>query len=97
MMDTYQLEKSSMLVLIVLFFYLVSYHSRLVEVTSRLDFLWKQQAVRELAQISETRQHNTQLLKNILPDHVANYFLQEERKNDVSTPPLVPIILSKNL
>lgn len=86
MCDTYRLEKSSMLVLIVLFFYVVSYHSRLVEVTSRLDFLWKQQAVKELGDISEMRQYNTQLLKNILPDHVANYFLQEDRKNDVSTP-----------
>ena len=73
-----------MLVLIFLFFYVVSYHSRLVEVTSRLDFLWKQQAVKELGDISEMRQYNAQLLKNILPDHVANYFLAEERKNDVS-------------
>lgn len=72
-----------MLVLLVLFFYVVSYHSRLVEVTSRLDFLWKQQAVKELADISEMRQYNAQLLKNILPDHVANYFLAEERKSDV--------------
>ena len=78
-----------MLVLIVLFFYVVCYHSRLVEVTSRLDFLWKQQAVKELGDISEMRQYNTQLLKNILPDHVANYFLQEERKNDVSAFSLV--------
>jgi adenylate cyclase 8 len=80
----YQVEKSAMLVLIFLFFYVVSYHSRLVEVTSRLDFLWKQQAVKELSDISEMRQYNTQLLKNILPDHVATYFLAEERKSDVS-------------
>ena len=82
--DSYRLDKSSMLVLIFLFCYVVSYHSRLVEVTSRLDFLWKQQAVKELSDISEMRQYNTQLLKNILPDHVANYFLAEERKSDVS-------------
>ena len=50
-----------MLVMIFLFFYVVSYHSRLVEVTSRLDFLWKQQAVKELADISEMRQYNAQL------------------------------------
>lgn len=76
-----------MLVLIFLFFYVVGYHSRLVEVTSRLDFLWKRQAAQELADISETRTYNTQLLKNILPDHVANYFLAAEsgeRRTDVS-------------
>ena len=65
----------------------VFYHSRLVEVTSRLDFLWKQQAQKELGEISEARQYNAQLLKNILPDHVANYFLAAadsiERKSDV--------------
>lgn len=83
----YYLERSYMLLLIFLFFYAVGYHSRLVEVTSRLDFLWKQQASKELNDISEMRQHNTQLLKNILPDHVANYFLSAnetgERKIDV--------------
>lgn len=77
-----------MLILIFLFFYAVGYHSRLVEVTSRLDFLWKQQAVKEFGEISETRQYNAQLLKNILPDHVANYFLaasseSNERRSDV--------------
>ncbi|KZS05949.1 putative Adenylyl cyclase [Daphnia magna] len=74
----YVVDKWSMLVLIFLFFYVVGYHSRLVEVTSRLDFLWKQQAAKELTDISETRTYNTQLLKNILPDHVANYFLSAE-------------------
>lgn len=62
---------------------MVSYHARLVEVTSRLDFLWKQQAERELADMEETRHNNTQLLKNILPDHVARHFLTEERQTDV--------------
>lgn len=77
-----------MLLLIVLFFYAVGYHSRLVEVTSRLDFLWKQQAIKQLSDISETRHYNAQLLKNILPDHVATYFLAEDesmgRKTDVN-------------
>lgn len=83
----YVVDKWSMLVLIFLFFYVVGYHSRLVEVTSRLDFLWKQQAAKELTDISETRTYNTQLLKNILPDHVASYFLAtetSERRTDVS-------------
>ncbi len=83
----YVVDKWSMLVLIFLFFYVVGYHSRLVEVTSRLDFLWKQQAAKELTDISETRTYNTQLLKNILPDHVATYFLaaeSSERRADVN-------------
>ncbi|XP_071529549.1 adenylate cyclase type 8-like [Panulirus ornatus] len=71
-----------MAVLLVLFFSMVSYHGRLVEITSRLDFVWKQQALRELTDMSECRLYNTQLLKNILPDHVANYFLSEDRKGE---------------
>ena len=57
-----------------------------MEVTSRLDFLWKQQALKDLGDISEARQYNAQLLKNILPDHVANYLLSGDshlRKSDV--------------
>nr|CAD7457888.1 unnamed protein product [Timema tahoe] len=69
-----------MLILLMVFFTMVAYHARLVEVTARLDFLWKQQAERELADMMETRQNNTQLLKNILPDHVANHFLSEDRQ-----------------
>ncbi len=85
--ELYSVDKWSMLVLIFLFFYVVGYHSRLVEVNSRLHFLGKQQVAEELKDISETRKNNTQLLKNILPDHVANYFLAAEssqRKNDAS-------------
>ena len=83
--------------MIFLFFYVVSYHSRLVEVTSRLDFLWKQQAVKELADISEMRQYNAQLLKNILPDHVAHYFLTaEERRSDVNEAALIISVCEKS-
>lgn len=71
-----------MIILLAVFFLMVAYHARLVEVTSRLDFLWKQQAERELADMQETRHNNTQLLKNILPDHVAQHFLSNERNCD---------------
>ncbi|KAG8178265.1 hypothetical protein JTE90_018812 [Oedothorax gibbosus] len=67
------------LVLLLIFFYLVAYHCRLIEITSRLDFLWKLQAQKELQEMRELRQHNQQLLKNILPDHVASYFLLQDR------------------
>lgn len=73
-----------MLILLAVFFIMVAYHARLVEVTSRLDFLWKQQAGRELKDMKETEKNNAQLLENILPDHVASHFLNEEREPDVS-------------
>lgn len=72
-----------MLILLAIFIAMVIYHARLVEVTSRLDFLWKQQAEKELADMIETRHNNRQLLKNILPDHVAKHFLTENRQPDV--------------
>lgn len=75
---------SQMLLLLCAFLILVAYHARLVEVTSRLDFLWKRDAERELAEMRETRKNNRQLLRNILPDHVANHFLAQDRHADVS-------------
>lgn len=77
---------SQMLLLLIVFLVLVAYHARLVEVTSRLDFLWKRDAERELAEMRETRTNNRQLLRNILPDHVAHHFLSSSRRHtsDVS-------------
>ncbi|XP_044750302.1 adenylyl cyclase 78C [Coccinella septempunctata] len=73
---------AQMLILLVVFFLMVAYHARLVEVSSRLDFLWKQQAERELQDMLETRHNNTQLLKNILPNHVAHHYLSSDRNSD---------------
>lgn len=73
-----------MLLLLLVFLMLVAYHARLVEVTSRLDFLWKREAQRELAEMRETRRNNRQLLRNILPDHVANHFLTMDRQAEVN-------------
>ncbi|XP_065212348.1 adenylyl cyclase 78C-like isoform X3 [Planococcus citri] len=73
---------SQMLILLTAFLILVAYHARLVEVTSRLDFLWKRDAERELAEMKETRKNNRQLLRNILPDHVAHHFLAQDRHAD---------------
>ncbi|XP_044001211.1 adenylyl cyclase 78C isoform X1 [Aphidius gifuensis] len=69
---------AQMLIFLAVFLVVVTYHGRLVEVTSRLDFLWKQQAERELGDMVESKHNNMQLLKNILPDHVANHFLTAE-------------------
>ncbi|XP_011176246.1 adenylyl cyclase 78C isoform X2 [Solenopsis invicta] len=70
---------AQMLTFLTVFLVMVTYHGRLVEVTSRLDFLWKQQSERELSDMIESRHNNMQLLKNILPDHVAHHFLTAER------------------
>jgi adenylate cyclase 8 len=76
-------KSAIMILLLVVFLTMVTYHARLVEVTSRLDFLWKQQAEHELTDMMETRANNTQLLKNILPDHVVHHFLGEDRLTEV--------------
>lgn len=65
-----------------LFVLLVVHHARLVEIIARLDFLWSQQTNRELEEMLTTRHNNTQLLRNILPDHVADHFLSRARKVD---------------
>lgn len=74
---------AQMLILLGVFLIMVAYHARLVEVTSRLDFLWKQQAERELADMEETKQNNEQLLTNILPEHVATHYLSNDRNTEV--------------
>lgn len=85
-----------MLLVLCVFLTLVAYHARLVEVTSRLDFLWKREAQRELAEMRETRRNNRQLLRNILPDHVANHFLNQDRQTDVSCCDYLLLIMPYN-
>lgn len=58
------------------------YVCRSTERISRLDFLLKLQAGRELQNMRILRHCNTQLLENILPDHVAAHFLEEERDSE---------------
>ncbi|KAJ3653620.1 hypothetical protein Zmor_012860 [Zophobas morio] len=59
-----------------------TYYARLVEVTSRLYFLWQQKAEEELKGINAARETNMQLLTNVLPDYVAKHFLNREYKNE---------------
>ena len=42
-------------IVLVLFVFLVLYHGRQVEIDSSLDFLWKQQARKELEEMTEMR------------------------------------------
>ncbi|XP_028163982.1 adenylyl cyclase 78C-like [Ostrinia furnacalis] len=71
-----------MLILMVMFLVMVVYHARLIEVTSRLDFLWKLQAETDLDEMEDTQKTNKHLLKHILPDHVVNHFLSKESAPD---------------
>ena len=41
------------------------------------------QAKKELEEMSEMRRHTNQLLQNILPLHVAKYFLEQDRQDKV--------------
>ncbi|XP_017122202.1 adenylyl cyclase 78C isoform X2 [Drosophila elegans] len=72
-----------MLILLISFLVMVCYHARLVEVTSRLDFIWKEQAERELTNMKSNRALNDTLIKNILPDHVATYYLSDEHTDEL--------------
>ncbi|GAB0094916.1 Adenylate cyclase [Sergentomyia squamirostris] len=74
---------AQMLIMLAVFFTMVCYHARLVEVTSRLDFIWKEQAEKELTNMKSNRVLNDLLIKNILPDHVASYYLSEERADEL--------------
>ncbi|KAL0849797.1 hypothetical protein ABMA28_011740 [Loxostege sticticalis] len=71
-----------MLILMSMFLVMVVYHARLIEVTSRLDFLWKLQAETDLDEMEDTQKTNKHLLKHILPDHVVNHFLSKESAPD---------------
>jgi adenylate cyclase 8 len=74
---------AQMLILLAVFFTMVTYHGRLVEVTSRLDFIWKEQAEKELLNMQSNRNLNNTLIKNILPDHVANYYLSDKANEEL--------------
>ncbi|XP_033754490.1 adenylate cyclase type 2-like isoform X1 [Pecten maximus] len=55
---------------------------RQVEYTNRLDFLWRRQFNEDTENVKVTAEVNKQLLQNILPQHVADYFIRSNRKDD---------------
>uniref|UniRef100_T1IKH0 adenylate cyclase n=1 Tax=Strigamia maritima TaxID=126957 RepID=T1IKH0_STRMM len=65
-----------------MFFYVLMYQCRLVEITCRLDFLWKRQTEQEASEIRLLRHHNEHMLKNMLPVHVLVHFLSDDRNVD---------------
>ncbi|KAH9634449.1 hypothetical protein HF086_008283 [Spodoptera exigua] len=69
---------AQMLVLMIGFLIVVVIHARLLEVISRLDFLWKLQAKTDLDEVKYTQRSNENLLKYVLPDHAVKHFLSKD-------------------
>ncbi|XP_005953168.2 adenylate cyclase type 8, partial [Haplochromis burtoni] len=65
-----------------MFLLAVFYHGQQLEYTARLDFLWRVQAKEEINEMKELREHNENMLRNILPSHVARHFLEKDRDNE---------------
>lgn len=71
-------------VILVLALYIVALviHGFQTESTSRLDFLWKLQALEEKEGMEALQAYNRKLLGNILPAHVGEYFLNTDHRNE---------------
>lgn len=57
-------------------------HGHQTEATYRLDFLWKLQATEEKEEMEHLQAYNKKLLSNILPVHVAEFFMSGDKNND---------------
>ncbi|XP_076248557.1 adenylyl cyclase X D [Calliopsis andreniformis] len=55
---------------------------RQAEYLSRLDYLWKRQLTKEQDEAFHTRNANKLLLRNILPEHVAEFYLNMNRTEE---------------
>ncbi|XP_020630982.1 adenylate cyclase type 3-like [Orbicella faveolata] len=69
-------------VIILLSFLILVLHGRQVERTARLLFLWKMEAFEKKTEVENIRGRNRKLVDNILPEHVADYFLQHQSKDE---------------
>ncbi|OAD53432.1 Adenylate cyclase type 2, partial [Eufriesea mexicana] len=56
---------------------------RQAEYLSRLDYLWKRQLTKEQDEAFHTRNANKILLRNILPEHVAEFYLNVNRTEEM--------------
>ncbi|KAJ8733709.1 hypothetical protein PYW07_014260 [Mythimna separata] len=73
---------AQMVVLMFGFLVVVVTHARLVEVISRLEFLWRRQVKSDLEHMESTQDMNRRLLGHIMPDHVVNHFLSRDWRPD---------------
>nr|XP_033340223.1 adenylyl cyclase X E-like isoform X1 [Megalopta genalis] len=55
---------------------------RQAEYLSRLDYIWKRQLTKEQDEAFHTRNANKLLLRNILPEHVAEFYLNMNRTEE---------------
>ncbi|XP_076287222.1 adenylyl cyclase X D isoform X4 [Lasioglossum baleicum] len=55
---------------------------RQAEYLSRLDYIWKRQLTKEQDEAFHTRNANKLLLRNILPEHVAEFYLNMNRSEE---------------
>ncbi|CAB3382316.1 Hypothetical predicted protein [Cloeon dipterum] len=60
----------------------VHFIDRQADYMNRLDFIWKRQLMAEQEEASTTRTVNKMLLRNILPNHVAEVYLDMNRPHD---------------
>ncbi|XP_061197262.1 adenylate cyclase type 2-like [Saccostrea echinata] len=75
---------TGMSVYLAVFLFTLIFHDRQVEYANRLDFLWRREFQSETEKVRNTAEQNKKLLENILPTHVAEYFLRGNRsKNEL--------------
>ncbi|XP_039764165.1 adenylate cyclase type 5-like isoform X2 [Pararge aegeria] len=70
------------LVMVIGAFCCLSLLSHQAESTYRLDFIWKLQAQEEKEDMEHLEAYNKKLLGNILPEHVAQHFLRNDKNSD---------------
>ncbi|KAM3724415.1 Adenylate cyclase type [Dirofilaria immitis] len=68
---------------IILAFILILIQSRRSELIARFDFIWKLQAIDEGREMEKRHAQNRAVLENILPAHVAEYFLRENERTEL--------------
>ncbi|XP_040079426.1 adenylate cyclase type 5 isoform X2 [Ixodes scapularis] len=74
--------KTVVMLVLCLYIVVLVIHGFQTEATSRLDFLWKLQAMEEKEDMEDLQAYNRKLLGNILPAHVAEYFLSSDHRNE---------------
>uniref|UniRef100_UPI0035902C1D adenylate cyclase type 3-like n=1 Tax=Myxine glutinosa TaxID=7769 RepID=UPI0035902C1D len=74
-----KISASLTLFLIIMCFHLFNRHA---EQTIRTIYLWKRDLDEQKEEVNDTRRWNEALVKNILPDHVAKYFLNATRRDE---------------
>ncbi|XP_052126237.1 Ca(2+)/calmodulin-responsive adenylate cyclase isoform X1 [Frankliniella occidentalis] len=73
------------IVYVFMFLFAVIIHGRQIEWTARLDFLWQIQANEEKGEMDALQSSNRRILFNLLPDHVALHFLNNQLRSNMST------------